>query len=99
MSRPLVVLPGARREITEASDWYQAIGHSLGAVFRAEIRACFDRLRANPFRYQRIHGEARAALLARFPYSIVFTASADGVLVVACFHQRRDPENWHARLP
>ena len=99
MIRRLVVLPDARGEIEEASDWYHERSGSLGSSFRAEIRACFARIRENPFKYQRLYREARSALLHRFPYSIVFVVQEPDVLVVACIHQRRDPLAWQARIP
>jgi plasmid stabilization system protein ParE len=98
MSRRLVVLAEARGDITEASDWYHARSPVAAARFRAEVRRCLDRIRENPSRYQRVHAEARAALLDRFPYALIFVAENPDTLVVACVHQRRDPEEWRERI-
>lgn len=35
-------------------------------------------------------GEARKALLRKFPYAMYFKVNADGSLVIACLHSRRD---------
>jgi len=37
-------------------------------------------------------------VLKRFPYSVLFRASEDEVVVIACFHGRRDPHDWLRRL-
>lgn len=99
MSRRLVVLVEARGEIAAASDWYHERSPAAAQRFRAEVRACLDRIRDHPFHYQRIHGETRAVLLDRFPYAIVFTADEPHTLVIACIHQRRDDVDWRKRIP
>lgn len=99
MTRRVVVLSDARGEITDASDWYHERSPTIGARFRAEVRACLARIQRNPFGYQKVYGDARAALLERFPYAIVFIAEEPDTLVISCIHQRRDPANSHGRLP
>jgi hypothetical protein len=37
------------------------------------------------------HEDTRRALLARFPYALFYRAEPDRVLVIACFHAKRDP--------
>jgi len=36
--------------------------------------------------------------MARFPYSIIYLVTNDEVVVLSCFHQRRDPAVWIARF-
>jgi hypothetical protein len=48
-------------------------------------------IRRNPDQYQIIKGQARRAVLRRFPYSLVYVASEQEIVVLACFHGRRDP--------
>jgi len=34
----------------------------------------------------------------RFPYGVLYQARADGVLVLAIMHLRRDPKVWQERV-
>jgi plasmid stabilization system protein ParE len=45
-----------------------------------------------------VHGEARRAVLRRFPYSVIYAVREDEIVVIACFHGRRDPKRWQDRL-
>ena len=40
---------------------------------------------------QRVGGRCRKSLVRRFPYTVVFMIFDDALVVVACFHQHRDP--------
>jgi hypothetical protein len=45
-------------------------------------------------RYDDAH---RFALLSRFPYSLVYQALPDGVLIIALAHSRRKAGYWQGR--
>jgi plasmid stabilization system protein ParE len=45
-----------------------------------------------------VRGEVRRAVLRRIPYSVIFTVREDEIVVIACFHARRDPKGWQYRL-
>jgi plasmid stabilization system protein ParE len=45
-----------------------------------------------------IEGDIRKAVLRRFPYVILFRALEHEVVVIACFHGRRDPDEWRTRI-
>jgi hypothetical protein len=40
---------------------------------------------------------ARRILLDRFPYSVIYRASADEILIIAVAHLRRRPGYWRHR--
>jgi len=48
--------------------------------------------------YPIVFSNARRAVLRRFPYSLIYVESGDDILVVACFHGRRNPRRWQDRL-
>jgi plasmid stabilization system protein ParE len=91
MSRKFVFRPQAEAELTAAIDWYESRGKGLGAEFMRAIDATLAMIRRNPDQYQIIKGQARRAVLRRFPYSLVYVASEQEIVVLACFHGRRDP--------
>ena len=33
----------------------------------------------------------------RFPYSVLYRLKADHLIIVGCFHSKRDPKSWQAR--
>jgi plasmid stabilization system protein ParE len=39
----------------------------------------------------------RRALVRRFPYQVIYRVEEDAVVVLACFHHRRDPEAYRSR--
>jgi hypothetical protein len=38
--------------------------------------------------------------MRRYPYSLIYVPadSGDAILIVACFHGKRDPQHWQTRL-
>ena len=45
-----------------------------------------------------IHRDIRRRLLKRFPYGIFYRLVQGQVVVVACFHAKRDPAVWRSRV-
>jgi hypothetical protein len=44
-----------------------------------------------------LEGEVRRVLVRRFPYGVLYSEDAEGILVVAVMHLHRDPEYWKDR--
>lgn len=80
----------ALRDIEQAFNWYEDKQEGLGDRFIADVRETARRIEANPKGYAPAIGEARKALLRKFPYAMYFKVNADGSLVIACLHSRRD---------
>jgi plasmid stabilization system protein ParE len=97
--RSFRLLPAAELEANEAFDWYESERSGLGAEFRIELKFAFDRIIFNPDQFAVIHdSDIRRARLHRFPYSIIFKLEAVAILVVAVFHDRRNPIIWRGRI-
>jgi plasmid stabilization system protein ParE len=97
MTPPLTLRDEALEEIQEAFDWYEEQRPDLGREFLNAVRATLAAVEEAPRRYPKIRGETRRALVARFPYSILYIAEAERTIVTACFHGKRDPRRWHQR--
>lgn len=100
MTSGLVVWPEARADIREGRDFYEESRPGLGRKFLAAVRETLAAVEESPHRFPRIRGEVRRAPLRQFPYGI-FYLPADRTrapIVLACFHARRDPKVWQARL-
>ena len=94
----LVLLAEAESELLEAARWYEDQERGLGHAFLRAFRAATAPLRRNPFLYQIIEGEARRVLLRRFPYGIIYEVHGSDVVLLACFHSSRDPQEWQRRI-
>lgn len=62
------------------------------AVADAVVRAA-----AEPERYPVVRGDVHRVLVSPFPYGLFYRVVRTQVIVVACYHLRRDPRGWHGR--
>jgi plasmid stabilization system protein ParE len=53
---------------------------------------------ANPESFPVVLQDVRRARLHRFPYGLFFRVLPDALVVLACFHARRDPRRWQGRV-
>jgi plasmid stabilization system protein ParE len=93
----LVFRPEAEDEISGTVIWYEERGKGLGAEFLRTFEATLSAIEKNPLQYAIVDGEIRRAVLRRFPYSIMYVVSESELLIIACFHARRDPQVWRER--
>jgi len=91
---PLIIRPAAAVEIDEAYLWYESRRTGLGEEFLAEVNGTLDTMREMPELYAVVHRDTRRAMLVRFPYSLLYRLVNKEVIVVACFHGKRDPKRW-----
>lgn len=82
----------------EAQDWYESGISGLVRRFRNEIDILAERMSQNPRQFPVVFRNVRRALMRRFPYSLLFVAEAEILLVIACFHASRDPSQWQTRI-
>jgi plasmid stabilization system protein ParE len=94
----LRIRPEASDEIRGAAGWYEGQRPGLGRDFLRAFRAAIDPLRANPLLYQAVAEDARRVLLGRFPFAVFYEVHGPEVVILACIHQARDPEEWERRI-
>lgn len=94
----IALRPEAMVEMREAAAWYAELGLGLDTAFLDDVARVLDGVGRAPARYPLVDTDIRKAMLQRFPYLILFRAGADEVVVIACFHTRRDPKEWQKRL-
>lgn len=71
--------PEALNELLEAKAWYERQAPGLGLEFARAVEASIASAVRTPEVYPLIEGDCRRALLRRFPYSVIFRQSADGL--------------------
>ena len=89
--------PEADAEFEEASLFYESRMPGLGKAFAAEIESTISLIREFPEAGLPIGTSHRRAVVARFPYSVVYRQYPDFIVVVAVAHQRRRPGYWRRR--
>ena len=90
--------PEAEAELNEAISWYDARGPGLGSEFFRSVEGSIALIARHPEMHPVAFGNARRAMIRRFPYSLIYVHSAEEVLIVACMYGGRDPRRWQSRL-
>ncbi|MGH9573405.1 MAG: type II toxin-antitoxin system RelE/ParE family toxin [Candidatus Acidiferrales bacterium] len=83
-------LPEAAKELIEARDWYADIRPELGERFAQAVDIAVNTIAERPLQFQVVHQRRRRAGVRRFPYGIFFEVQEDQVVVIACFHSKRN---------
>ena len=98
MDRPnLEIHPEAVEEARAAREWYEARSPAAAESFVEELDDAMERIAGAPESWgYYLHG-ARACLLHRFPYIVVYRQFEESIQVVAIAHGRRRPGYWKDR--
>ena len=97
MKLPVVWIPEAEADLNEAVAWYDGIRPELGNRFALAVMDTIEAIAENPLRFPVVHQERRRAGVRRFPYGIFFDVEDQRIVVVACFHGKRNPTRWKIR--
>jgi plasmid stabilization system protein ParE len=97
MNYHIVLSLDAKADIRSARRWYRRIDPDLARQFSLEGRTTMRRIAQFPFRFPRINGTVRQALLKRFPYAMYYRFYSKLVFVIAVVHQRRSDDIWKQR--
>jgi len=90
-------MPEANADLREAYAWYAAIRPELGERFALAVASVVEAIAANPLQFPVVYRGRRRAGVRRFPYAIFFEVQEHLIVVMACFHGRRDPKRWQSR--
>jgi len=94
----VIVRPEAETDLDEANAWYEEQLPGLGRNFTDEIDRTIEAIRSYPESFALVHRNVRRALTRRFPYAVFYVLEAERIVVLAVFHQARDPKRWRARV-
>jgi len=90
--------PEAEHELLQAQFWYESKARGLGFEFARSADVAIAAACRHPHGYIRVEGDFRRILLRKFPYALIYRPSPNELLVVAFFHQQREPGTWVERL-
>ena len=88
----------ARREFLKEVGYYNEQQPGLGVDFAAEVEAATARALAFPDAGSPASKNTRRVFVSKFPFSIVYRADPDGIVIFAVANQLRRPEYWASRL-
>jgi plasmid stabilization system protein ParE len=97
VTHKVVFRPEADDEARSARRWYEKQHPGLGDRFADAIDEVVERIATNPLAFPAIYGEARRAVVRRFPYGVYFRLFAGDIIVIAVMHGRRHPRRWQSR--
>lgn len=97
MSLPLIIMPEAEVDLTEARHWYEGKREGLGEEFVLCVEAGPEHIRRAPEAATEVLPGVRRVMVRRFPYGIFYRVDTDQIAVLAVYHTRRDPRGWHER--
>ena len=83
--------PEARSEAFSAQNWYESRALGLGQEFARAFEVALASAVRNPQAYSLVEGACRRVLLRKFPFSLIYRADTEVLVVVAVFHHRREP--------
>jgi len=97
MSPALSIHETAETEINEAADFYDLENPGLGGVFIDEIERAVNHIIQFPDAAPLIRGRVRKRIIARFPYSLIYSRRGADIRILAVAHQKRRPFYWRGR--
>ena len=97
MTLPVVWIPEGAADLREAQAWYTTIRPELGERFALAVEATVDAIAERPMQFPVVYRGRRRAGVQRFPYGIFFELQESRIVVIACFHGRRNPKRWQER--
>lgn len=98
MTYKIKISEEAELDLDEAYLWYESQVNQLGSEFIRVVDNNLALIQKNPFAYPIIHNNIRRKLLPRFPYGLFYLIQDDIIFVLACFHVKRDPQQWKRRF-
>jgi toxin ParE1/3/4 len=94
---PVVWIPEANDDLLETRAWYDNIRPGLGERFALAVEATIEAIAEHPLQFPAVHRNRRRAGVRLFPYGIFFEVQENRIVVIACFHGRRNPRRWQIR--
>jgi len=98
MKLPISFRAIARDEYNLAITWYEGARSGLGSDFETEVEAGLHEIAAKPDRYPIADRDVCEAPMRGFPYCVYYRVRSNMLIVVAVFHQSRDPDELQTRM-
>lgn len=90
--------PEAESELIEAAVYYNLQVPGLGERFEAEVLRATSLLLEQPLIGRPADPNLHEFALRRFPFTLIYSTTAESVRIEAVAHQRRLPRYWQERV-
>ena len=90
-------IASARREFLKEVGYYNEQQPGLGTEFAEEVEATTARALAFPDSGSPATKSTRRVFVNRFPFSVVYRAGSNGIIIFAVANHSRLPEYWASR--
>ena len=88
----------ARQELAAAIQRYDSELAGLGDDLLAEVEQVVQTIAAHPEAGTPHQANTRRLVLKRFPFTLIYRAMEQDIVILAIAHQRRRPTYWLRRL-
>jgi toxin ParE1/3/4 len=90
--------PEALAEYEDAARYYAGCQPGLELRFMACVEEAIRQIVESPERWRFFEEDVRRCLTKVFPYAVLYTIEADGILILAVMHGHREPGYWRRRV-
>lgn len=97
VSVPVIWSDEARAEFYEAVRWYSDISEQLSDRFIEAVERATQLISEHSLRFPIVYRGRRRVFVQRFPYGLYYQIEAERILLIACFHGKRNPRRWQSR--
>ena len=87
----------ARRELLDATSYYESESSGLGTEFLREVERGIAFIVKHPEAGQATTESVRRWFLRRFPYALLYSLRPETVRILAVMHLKRRPMYWAGR--
>jgi len=94
----LIFLEAAQSEFDATIDYYEEQCAGLGFEFAAEVEQTMERINHYPEAWSPLSPRVRRCLVNRFPFSVIYEARSEMLIIVAIQNHHRKPESWRLRI-
>lgn len=94
----LIILDDAEDDLLNAYNWYQAKEYGLGDRFLSSVQDGLTLIRQHPEIFPVSTVECRRALIAKFPFEIIYEKKENRIVVYSVFNCSQNPQRWKSRL-
>jgi toxin ParE1/3/4 len=93
----VILGPGVRTELREATDWYAGQSPDVARRFLADYRRTKALVAEAPQRWPEVEPGVRRVLFDKFPYALLYVVEERRVVVLVLKHHKRHPDYWKNR--
>jgi toxin ParE1/3/4 len=77
--------------------WYANISPQLSQRYAQAVDNTVQLIAEHPLRFPIVQKERRRAGVRLFPYGLFYLVEDSRIVVIACFHGKRNPQHWQSR--